>query len=129
VSAAAGFADAPRCCLNAEILVRFLCSGKPVGVVFNLGADGAVVGRSLISPMNAEAIDGTASEGSTELVLRSSSSSERSIVKRCPLKSMVIMKWSLGLLMEKALEARKFREGQGGYFYLVAEAEASDKRG
>jgi len=42
---------------------------------------------------------------------------------------MVIMKWSLGLLMEKALEARKFREGQGGYFYLVAEAEASDKRG
>ena len=89
MSAAAGFADPPLCCLNAEILVRFLCSGKPVGVVFNLGAEGAVVGRSLMSPMKAEGTDGTETGGSIELDSRSSSSSEKSTVKRCPLRSMV----------------------------------------
>ena len=62
-----------------------------MGVVFNLGADGEVVVRSLISPINAEDIDGIASGGNMELEFLSSSSSDKSTVNRVPRKSMVML--------------------------------------
>ena len=51
-------AEAPLCCLKADTLVLFLCSGKPIVVLFSLGADGGAVERSVMSAMKAEEIEG-----------------------------------------------------------------------
>jgi hypothetical protein len=71
------------------ILVRFLCSGKPFGVLFSLGAETECgVDRSLISPMNADAIEETPFDGRLEGQVISSPSSDKSSSNRCPRKAM-----------------------------------------
>jgi hypothetical protein len=99
-SAALGFAASDRPFLKAEILARFLCSGNPVGVVFNFGAEGAAGVLSTISPMKAEDIDGDAFFGICDLKLGTSpSSSDKLMVNRCPRRFSIAVVASCFLLL------------------------------
>ena len=91
------FSAAPLCCLNTDILERFLCSGKPVAVVFKVGAEGGAVDeRSLMLPTKADKPKEGSEDGMLGLELVASSSSDKSTVNRCPFKSIggvVVFGW------------------------------------
>ena len=90
-SVIAAVADPALFCLKADILVRFLCSGNPFGVLFRLGAETECgVDRSLISPMNADEIEEAPFDGRFEGEVISSPLSDKSSSNRCPRKAMAV---------------------------------------
>src|SRR5271163_2210985 len=84
----------PLCCLKADTLLRFLCSGNPVVELFNDGAVGgfaAAVSRSTISPtkLNADCLTLPDFDWPVRALLPSSSSSEKSTTNLSPCRDML----------------------------------------